>query len=43
MFGLFVVIQKQNDGIGIIGIIGNYSYLQIYDFGVRVKLVMILE
>lgn len=25
MFGLFVVIQKQNDGIGIIGITGNYS------------------
>lgn len=43
MFGLFVVIQKQNDGIGIIGITGNYSYLQIYDPGVRAKLVTIPE
>lgn len=43
MFGLFVVIQKQNDGIGIIGITGNYSYLQIYDPGVRAILVTIPE
>lgn len=43
MFGLFVVIQKQNDGIDIIGITGNYSYLQIYDPGVRAKLVTIPE
>lgn len=43
MFGLLVVIQKKNDGIGIIGITSNYSYLQIYDPGVRAKLVTIPE
>lgn len=43
MFGLLVVIQKQNDGIDIIGITGNYSYLWIYDPGVRAKLVTIPE
>lgn len=43
MFWLLVVIQKQNDGIDIIGITGNYSYLWIYDPWVRAKLVTIPE